>query len=390
MTMEQFQNQNNMPVEEQEIDLVELIQKMWINRWLIIKVTGVFVVLGVLVALFSAKVYTASCDIVPDTGKSGNSKMSSLAALAGVNLGSGEDVTALSPLVYENIMNGTSFRKELMQTKIDFEDIDKPVSFFDYYTSEEYNKPNVLSYIKKYTIGLPFVILNAIRGEQPEPDYSAVGNSDGPTLETLSKDEFDAMNILGQSISLTLDQKKGYVTITSNMPEAVAAAQLAQATVVLLQKYITEFKIAKVQSNLDFIQGRYDEAKKNFEDIQIRRAAFRDANTNTNKYSARVEAEKLDAEYTLAMNLYSELATQLEQAKIEVKKDTPILTVVRPVTIPYKKSKPSRAKILLAFTFLGVVAGAGLVLGLPMLANITGNDRFKRFVNELPEKAMEN
>ena len=388
--MEQFQNQNNMPVEEQEIDLVELIQKMWINRWLIIKVTSVFVVLGVLVALFSAKVYTASCDIVPDTGKSSGSKMSSLAALAGVNLNSGEDVTALSPLVYENIMNGTTFRKELMQTKINFEEIDEPVSFFDYYTSEEYNKPSVFSYIKKYTIGLPFVILNAIRGEQPEPDYSGVGKSEGPTVETLSKKEFDAMNILGQSVSITLQEKKGFVTITSNMPEAVAAAQLTQATVVLLQKYITEFKIAKVQSNLDFIQSRYDEAKKNFEDIQVRRAAFRDANTNTNKYSARVEAEKLDAEYTLAMNLYSELATQLEQAKIEVKKDTPVLTVVRPVTIPYKKSKPQRAQILLAFTFLGVVAGAGLVLGLPMLANITGNDRIKRFVKELPEKAMEN
>ncbi len=388
--MEQYQNQNNMPVEEQEIDLVELIQKMWINRWLIIKVASVFVVLGVLVALFSAKVYTASCDIVPDTGKSGNSKMSSLAALAGVNMNSGEDVMALSPLVYENIMNGTTFRKELMQTKINFEEIDEPVSFFDYYTSEEYNKPSVFSYVKKYTIGLPFVILNAIRGEQPEPDYSGVGKSEGPTVETLSKKEFDAMNILGQSVSITLQEKKGFVTITSNMPEAVASAQLAQATVVLLQKYITEFKIAKVQSNLDFIQSRYDEAKKNFEDIQVRRAAFRDANTNTNKYSARVEAEKLDAEYTLAMNLYSELATQLEQAKIEVKKDTPVLTVVRPVTIPYKKSKPQRAQILLAFTFLGVVAGAGLVLGLPMLANITGNDRIKRFVKELPEKAMEN
>ena len=390
MTMEQYQNQNNMPVEEQEIDLVELIQKMWINRWLIIKVASVFVVLGVLVALFSAKVYTASCDIVPDTGKSGNSKMSSLAALAGVNMNSGEDVMALSPLVYENIMNGTTFRKELMQTKINFEDINKPVSFFDYYTSEEYNKPSVFSYVKKYTIGLPFVILNAIRGEQPEPDYSGIGNSEGPTVETLNKEEFDAMKILGESISLTLEEKKGFVTITSNMPEAVAAAQLTQATVVLLQKYITEFKIAKVQSNLDFIQSRYDEAKKNFEDIQVRRAAFRDANTNTNKYSARVEAEKLDAEYTLAMNLYSELATQLEQAKIEVKKDTPVLTVVRPVTIPYKKSKPQRAQILLAFTFLGVVAGAGLVLGLPMLANITGNDRIKRFVKELPEKATEN
>ena len=379
-----------MPVEEQEIDLVELIQKMWINRWLIAKVAAVFVVVGVLVALFSPKVYTASCDIVPDTGKSGSSKMSSLAALAGVNLNGGEDVAALSPMVYKNIMDGTTFRKELMQTKINFEGIAEPVSFFDYYTSEEYNKPSVLGYIKKYTIGLPFVILNAIRGEQPEPDYSGVGKSEGPALETLSKDEFDAMTILGQSVALSLDSKNGYVTITTNMPEAVAAAQLAQATVVLLQKYITEFKIAKVQSNLDFVQSRYDEAKKNFEEIQVRRAAFRDANVNTNKYSARVEAEKLDAEYTLAMNLYSELAAQLEQSKIEVKKDTPMLTVVRPVTIPYKKSKPQRMTILFAFTFLGVVAGAGLVLGLPMLANITGNDRIKRFVKELPEKALEN
>ena len=388
--MEQFQNQNNMPVEEQEIDLVELIQKMWINRWLIVKVAAVFVVVGVLVALFSPKVYTASCDIVPDTNKSGSSKMSSLAALAGVNLSGGEDVTALSPLVYDNIMKGTTFRKELMQTKINFEEIDKPVSFFDYYTSEEYNKPSVLGYIVKYTIGLPFVILNAIRGEQPEPDYSGVGKSEGPAVETLNKDEYDAMLALEQSVALSLDDKKGFVTITTNMPEAVAAAQLAQATVVLLQKYITEFKIAKVQSNMDFIQSRYDEAKKNFEDIQVRRAAFRDANANTNKFSARVEAEKLDAEYTLAMNIYSELATQLEQAKIEVKKDTPMLTVVRPVTIPYKKSKPQRMTILFAFTFLGVVAGAGLVLGLPMLANITGNDRIKRFVKELPEKATEN
>ena len=388
--MEQFQNQNNMPVEEQEIDLVELIQKMWINRWSIVKVAAVFVVVGVLVALFSPKVYTASCDIVPDTAKSGSSKMSSLAALAGVNLSGGEDVTALSPLVYDNIMKGTTFRKELMQTKINFEEIDEPVSFFDYYTSEEYNKPSVLGYIKKYTIGLPFVILNAIRGEQPEPDYSGVGKSEGPAVETLTKDEYTAMNILGQSVALSLDSKNGFVTITTNMPEAVAAAQLAQATVVLLQKYITEFKIAKVQSNLDFVQSRYDEAKKNFEDIQVRRAAFRDANVNTNKFSARVEAEKLDAEYTLAMNIYSELATQLEQAKIEVKKDTPMLTVVRPVTIPYKKSKPQRMMILFAFTFLGVVAGAGLVLGLPMLANITGNGRIKRFVKELPEKATEN
>lgn len=385
--MEQLQNQNNMPVEEQEIDLVELIQKMWVNRWLIIKVTGVFVVLGVLVALFSSKVYTASCDIVPDVGRKTSSQMSSLAAIAGVNLHQSQDVSNLSPYVYENILNGTSFRKELMQTEIYFEKAGKPVKLFDYYTSEEYNKPNIFDYIKKYTIGLPFVILNAIRGEEPEPDYSALSdNEDAPVIETMSKEEFAVVGLIGSCVSITLDDKNGYVTITANMPEALAAAQLAQATVDLLQKYITKFKIAKVQSNLDFIQSRYDEAKKNFEDIQVRRAAFRDANANTLKYTARVEAEKLDAEYTLAMNLYSELATQLEQAKIEVKKDTPILTIVSPVTVPFKKSKPQRVMILFAFTFLGVVAGMGAVLVVPTVADIVGSERLGSIIKALPEK----
>jgi uncharacterized protein involved in exopolysaccharide biosynthesis len=94
----------------------------------------------------------------------------------------------------------------------------------------------------------------------------------------------------------------------------------------------------------------------------------------------------LDAEYTLAMSLYSELATQLEQAKISVKETMPVLTVIKPVTVPYKKSKPQRAMILFAFTFLGIVAGMGCVLLLPVLGDITGSQRIKLLVKALPEK----
>ena len=385
--MEQMQNQYTNIPEEQEIDLVELIQRMWLNRWLIVKVTAVFMVLGLLVALFSAKVYTASCDVVPQTSRSGaSSSMSSLAALAGINLNATQSAEALSPNVYENIMASTTFRKELMQTMIDFEKVDHPVSFFDYYTSEEYNKPSVLSYVKKYTIGLPFTILNAIRGEQPESDYSAVGSGEGSEIETISSEEYSAMALLNEYIGITLDSKNGYITISANMPEAVAAAQMAQATFALLERYITEFKIEKVQSNLDFVQERYDEAKRNFEDVQARRAKLRDANMNTSRYSARTELERLDAEYTLAQGVYTSLAQQVEQAKISVKETTPILTVIKPVTVPYKKSKPQRAMILFAFTFLGAVAGMGGVLLLPAIGEIFGSERIKSIIKEVPAK----
>ena len=384
--MDQMQNYN-IP-EEDEIDLVALIKKLWLNRGLIIKCTCVFMVIGLVAAFVAPKVFTASCDVVPQTssGSGSKSQMSSLAKLAGINLSQEQEVATLSPLVYENIMKSTKFRKELMQTKIKFAEVEQPVSFFEYYTSEEYNKPSVIDYIKKYTIGLPGVILGAIRGERPAPDYSALGG-EGSQIETTTKEEYDAMKLLGEAVVLTLDDKKGFVTITVNMPEPLAAAQLAQATVDLLQEYITVFKVEKVKSNLDFVQSRYDEVKAEFEDVQARRARYRDANHNTIKNQARIEMERLEAEYQLAMNVYSELAMQLEQAKIKVKETTPILTIINPVTVPYKKSAPSRPTILLAFTFLGCVLGMGCVLGIPFVAEVFEVERLKGIIKEPVEKA---
>lgn len=380
------QYQNNMS-EDQEIDLVELIQRIWVNRGFVVKITCVFAVLGLLVAIFSSKEYRASCDVVPQTSDaSASSRMNSLAALAGINIGQMQDVKALSPLVYENIMASSTFRKELMMTPIDFQKAGRKVTFYEYYTSKEFNKPSIFDYILKYTIGLPGVIINAIRGEQPKSTFIESGNSNNSPIESINREEYECLKVLSGSVQLTLDEKKGYVTISTNMPEPVAAAQLAQATLELLQKYITEFKIEKVKSNLDFVQERYNEAKRNFEDIQARRAKFLDANQNTTRYSARMELEKMDAEYTLAMNLYSELASQLEKSKINVKETMPVLTVINPVTVPYKKSKPQRSMILFAFTFFGVLAGAGSVLVIPTIAEITGSDKLRRLVKELPKK----
>ena len=384
--MEQFfEKYNKQP--DNQADLVELIQRMWINKVLIIIVASVFVVLGLLVALFSPKEYTSACDVVPQASDSSAlSRMGSLAALAGINLDQMQNVKTLSPLVYKNIMESTTFRKELMQTPLNFKEIDHPISFYEYCTNEEYNKPSIGEYIIKYTVGLPFVILKAIRGEQPSPDYGALNQSGDSSIETVTKEEYECLKALDDCITLRLDDKKGYVTISANMPEAVAAAQMAQATLELLQRYITEFKIEKVQSNLDFVQERYNEAKSNFEDIQSRRAKFRDANMNTTRYSAHAELEKLDAEYSLALNLYKELSTQLEQTKISVKETMPVLTVITPVTVPFKKSKPKRVVILFAYTFFGVLAGAGSVLVIPTIAEITGSDKLRRLVKELPKK----
>lgn len=366
--------------QEQEIDLVEVIQKLWKNRKFILKITLGFMILGILVALCSSKEYTAGCMMVPQSSdKKMGGSLGGLAAMAGINLGDMGGGEVLSPKMYPKILSSIPFQKELMQTGIKFEEYETPVKLIDYFTDEKYQKFSLGGTIAKYTIGLPGMIINAVRGEQEnEPVILQLGSS----MQSLTKEEKACVDILKGSVSLTINDKDGYVQLTARMSEALAAAQLAEKVQIMLQKYITEFKIEKVQSNLDFVQERYDEAKRDFEQIQEERAVFKDANKNIYSAKALTESEKWDTQYNLALNVYTELAKQLEQSKIQVKETTPILTIVDPVTIPNERSKPKRALILVLFTFLGGFVGIGVVLTLPFIANISGSEKLKKIVKE--------
>ena len=156
--MEQEVKQANQMPQEEEIDLVEVVQKLWKNRKLILKITVVFMVLGVLVALFSPKEYTAGCTMVPQSGdKKVGGNLSGLASMVGINLGGASGGEVLSPTIYPKIVSSIPFKKDLMATPLKFEEYDQPITLLDYYTKDEYQKFSLGGTIVKYTIGLPGV-----------------------------------------------------------------------------------------------------------------------------------------------------------------------------------------------------------------------------------------
>ena len=340
---------SNQPVQpENEIDLIEVVKKLWTKRKFIIKVTVIWACLGVLVALFSAKEFSADCTIVPQTGdKTAGGNLGGLAAMAGINFGVISEGDVLSPKIYPKILASVPFQKEIMQTEIKFEDYEHPVKLFDYFMNEDYQKFSLIGTAIKYTIGLPGLIISAIRGEEPEPEY---GGGVASSLQILSKDESECMKVQ-----------------------------------MLLQQYVTDFKIEKVKANLDFVEGRYQEAKHQYEVKQEELALFEDANRNPSTSVARAAQARLTNEYTLLFGVYNELAKQREQAYIKVKETTPVFTVVEPVTIPAERSKPKRGLICIAFTFLGGFIGIGLVLILPFLAQVSGCKRLKGWLPEEKE-----
>ncbi len=139
---------------DDEIDLIALAKTIWNGRKRIIYTVIIFAFIGLLIALFSPKQYTASSTLVPQISNQGSKLggLSSLAAMAGFNLDMNLQTTELSPYIYPQIVQSVPFQLEIMNTPFSFSDVDHPVSIFEYYT--EYYKPGFFSTIAKYTIGL--------------------------------------------------------------------------------------------------------------------------------------------------------------------------------------------------------------------------------------------
>ncbi len=341
-----------------EIDLIALAKTMWDGRKTIVRYTVIGILIGLVVALITPKEFSASTTMVPQTGNPNAGKLgglSSLAAMAGFNLNSMEGMETLSPMVYPQIVGSAPFQLDLMNANYKLKNIEKPFSLFHYYT--EIEKPGVVSSIKKYTIGLPGLILKSIR---PKTDNQQLTTDN---LISLSEEEEEIRKKLQENLSLEINDKEGYLTLTAHSKEAELSAQIAQKAQELLQQYITNFKIEKAKSQLNFVEKRYSEKQQEFEIAQEKLARFRDQNKNVSSALARTEEERLQSEYNLAYSVYSELAKQLEQAKIQVKEETPVFSVIQPVQVPNQKSKPNRPFILFIWTFLGIIIGVGVVFG---------------------------
>ena len=93
---------------EDQIDIIALISKVWAGRKFIIKLAAIAGVFGVLIAILTPNIFTASSMFTPNSSGSssgGSSGLKGLASLAGINIGSSmEDAKEISPMLYGKIL----------------------------------------------------------------------------------------------------------------------------------------------------------------------------------------------------------------------------------------------------------------------------------------------
>lgn len=335
-----------------EIDLIKALKTIWTQRSTILKFIFISGFIGIVIAILTPKEYTSYTSMVPQTSQTENKLggLSSLAMMAGLNLNVNVGGDALSPIVYPQIVQSVPFQLDLMNIPFNFTGIDHRVTLYEYYAS--IYRPSLLSQIAKYTIGLPRIILNSFKTQKSENNFT----TENAPLQLTNKQE-NVRKIIAEKVILNLKAQQGFLTIQASFPEALLSAQVADQARELLQKYITQFKVEKAKLKLAFVEAQYIEKKKEFESAQEKLAQYRDQNKHTSSNLARTEEDRLQGEFTIALNVFSDISQQLEQSKIQVKEETPVFTILQPAIIPFEKSKPEKAKIVFTSILIGLLIG---------------------------------
>ena len=355
--------------EDDSVDIIVFLKQIYQGRKFIILSAFVTAILGVIVALTTPNTYTSGATFIPQTG--GDSKPSSglsgLASLAGISLGSMGVGSDIPPTLYPRIISSVPYKLDLLGETIEVSGGE--VILGDYLVGDG-SGVSVLGTIKKYTIGLPGAILSLLRGTSTEEVSEAQGE-----IYQINEDSRKLFEALNTKLILLLNEKEGFVTLEFSDEDKFVAAQVAELAKELLQERIIAFKNQSARELLDFTTKQYQENKTSYEALQDSIAIFKDQNLNISSSLYQNRLDRLERELNIASSVVEQLASQVEQAKLQVNKDTPVFTIIEPVTVPFERSAPKRSLIVVIWTFLGVVLSTGFVLVKDLIKEIIASIR---------------
>ena len=356
-----MENRKNNTPEWDGLDIYEILDTLWKSRKKLIISCFVGAVVGLIVAFSLPATYKSKVLFAPETKVNVGSGVSSIASMMGVSLDNSVD--AISVEMFPDVIYSTPFVYELFDLPVETKD-GLQTNFLDY--MKNHQKKAWWSYIFEAPFRLLYWIMN-IGKEAEVPDENAELD-----IRKLPKIERDIIKYFPETASIELSKKTGKVEITVIMQDPQVAAAVLDGIVANLEKYMVDYRTSKERQDVINLELICAQRKEEYYAAQKAFAEFSDANKNIVMQYAQAEKQKLQQEMNLAYQVYSQVATQLEGARIKEQQSKPVFFVIEPVTVAAKKHAPSKAKLFIAFAFLGVVFTS--------LWELWGKDYYKKYI----------
>ena len=339
---------NNHNDEEIEIDLMDLLRKVIGIRKKIYKAAGIGLIIGIIVAISIPKQYTVEVTLSPEMGNNKGGGLSGLAASflgSGVSMGDGTD--ALNASLSADIVSSTPFLLELSNMKVPVSGSEK-ISLSSYLDEES-------SPWWSYVIGFPGMVIGGVKSLfiEDEDESIFLDKASQGTIE-LSKKESQKIESLKKKIVASVDKKTSMTSVTATFQDSKVAAVVADSVVKKLQEYIIDYRTSKSKEDCLYLEKLFKERQQEYYVAQKKYADYMDSHDNIILQSVRTEQERLQNDMSLAYQVYSQVASQLQVARAKVQEEKPVFAVVEPAVVPLKPSGTSKKVYVLAFIFLSV------------------------------------
>ena len=328
----------------------QLWQDVKKHRGLYYRVLPITFVVAAILTLSVPNYYQCTVMLAPEIpgGNKSSGGLASLASNFGINLNSANNgVDAIMPTLYPDLMNSVTFRTSLFPVKVQREDDDASMTYYDYL--KDHQRSPWWSYVMKVPgqlIGWTMSLFSANEAEK--------GGKVNPFR--LTKEQMGIVKVMAQKVVCDVDKKTMVITIDVTDQDPLVAATIADSVQVRLQDFITDYRTRKARIDLAFSQKLYQEAKDRYEKARLKSASFNDANQHVFLDRVRSEQIKWSNEMNLQYQNYAQVASQLRMAEAKVQEETPAFTLLQPATVPITKAGPARGKICLILLFLAFFA----------------------------------
>lgn len=327
-------------------DIVSIVLLLWSKRKRLI--TNVFIggLLSIVIAYSIPKEYTSTVVLAPEfsSGMSMSGSISSLASMAGIDLGSGSE-DALYPELYPQIVSSVPFLCELLETEV----------------AAKYKRDTInvtlYEYIKEYQrdpwwisiIGAPGKMIQKMKNNlSVDSVLPSVKNNN----YILSRRQQLVMRSLNEKIGVNVDKGTSVITLSVTMQDPHVAAKMTQVVSDKLQEYIKDYRTAKAKSDYEQTERIFSESQSKYLKAKQAYAEYYDKHQNITKMQYQIEMDRLQNEQEVAFNVYNQLAQQLEITRSKLLESTPVVVVVEPPILPYKASSPKKMMMGLLYVFL--------------------------------------
>ena len=339
--------QSNQGDQEIEIDLMDILRKIIGIRKKIYKAAGIGLIIGIIIAISIPKQYTVEVTLSPEMGSTKGGGLSGLAASflgSGATMSDGTD--ALNASLSADIVSSTPFLLELSVMEIPASE-NKKMTLNTYLDEES-------SPWWSYIIGLPSMVIGGVKSLFIKEDEETISDRGNQGTIELSKKESQKIETLKKMIIASVDKKTSMTTVAVTLQNPKVAAVVADSVVGKLQEYIINYRTSKAKEDCIYLERLFKERQQEYYVAQKRYADYMDSHDNIILQSVRAEQERLQNDMSLAYQVYSQVASQLQVARAKVQEEKPVFAGVEPAVVPLNPSGTSKKIYVLAFIFLSV------------------------------------